>query len=104
MKPSIRLVASGGTLAILVVSFAALICNGRDGSTMDWGGVRLSLRQTREGQRRSEQLDDRRADVLRRLVLKEATEKEVIAGRLTLREAAARFRALARESPDFVWS
>src|SRR5262249_33796987 len=56
-----------------------------------------------EQQRRADELEDQLADAVRRSEATEAAVKEVIAGRLTLREAAARFRALAKENPDFQW-
>src|SRR5262249_53062820 len=49
------------------------------------------------------QLEGQSADARGRIAVVEATAQEVIAGRATLPEAAARFRALARAALDFNW-
>src|SRR5262249_48789880 len=57
----------------------------------------------RKTQRRSDDLDELWADFRRRGALKDEVTKAVIARRLTLLEAAARFDAVERESLSFDW-
>ena len=56
-----------------------------------------------EEQHRDDSLEGRLADAFRRSERRQALARELLAGRLTLREAAARSRALAEADPDFRW-
>src|SRR5262249_35240772 len=102
MKTVFRLLACGGAVGGPLLA-AVYLARGRHG----WAGRSSLLTEFVEHQRRADELDDQRAEVVRRGEVMAAAVQEVIAGRLTLREAAACFRAkicdLARENPDFQW-
>src|SRR5262249_12879916 len=96
-RPLVRLLAVGGAAILLLIAVAYLSCNGPDPGAADEGGEPSLWDEAQQEQRRGEELDARLAGAVRRAEVMVATVNEVIAGRLTLREAAARFRALARE-------
>src|SRR5262249_26386093 len=102
-RPFIRLLAGGGAAVLLLIAVAYLSCNGPDPGAADEGGEPSFWDEAQQEQRRGEELDARLADAVRRSEVTMATGAGVIAGRLTLREAAARYRALARGNPDFPW-
>ena len=58
----------------------------------------------RAEQRRTGELDARLARILQHTSIKEEIAARVLAGRLTLHEAAARFHELHAEAPDFNWT
>jgi hypothetical protein len=66
----------------------------------EWPGAR---RELEEAERRSAELTEQAQGGVARLWAKERVAEEVIAGRLTLRQAAARYRHLARAHPGFFW-
>jgi hypothetical protein len=57
----------------------------------------------RRQQKRGDELERKIKAVLRRLERKERIVKALLAGRLTLLEAASRFRALNQGPPEFSW-
>ena len=103
MKTALRLLACGGAVLVPFLAVAGLTCNqirwsgpgGRHGLDL--------LKEVQEQQRRSDDLDDVMAAVVRRRALKQAVVEELLAGRITLRAAAARFRAINEAAAAFPW-
>src|SRR5262249_23106359 len=102
-RPLVRLLVGGGAAILLLIAVAYLSSNGPDPGAADEGGEPSFWDEAQQEQIRREELDARLADAVRRAEVTVATVEGVIAGRLTLREAAARYRALARGNPDFPW-
>src|SRR5262245_54242584 len=101
MKSTIQLLLCAGALAALALVGVQLMPEGSSETIPGGRGGPGPLLVLVEQQRRADELGDRLADAVRRWEVTEAAVKEVIAGRLTLREAAACFRTLTRENPDF---
>src|SRR5262249_40138937 len=100
-RPFVRLLAGGGAAALLFIAVTYLICNGPDPGAADEGGGLSFWDEAQPEQRRGEELDRRLDDGVGRWEGRETAVQKVLAGRLTLGEAAACFRTLARENPDF---
>jgi hypothetical protein len=103
MKLTIGLLTCGGVVVALLLAFAGPICNPGGGPAAGETGGLDPFTALLTEQRRTAELDSKVTEALWRKEVKEATTKDVITGRLTLWEAAARFRALARENPAFNW-
>src|SRR5262245_42139971 len=101
MRRVLRLVACGGAVVGLLFTVACLACNESGGPGTRWLGGANPFRRLLEEQRLTDELEGRRADGLGRLAFLKETMNELIADRITLREAATRSRALARETPGF---
>jgi hypothetical protein len=101
MKPPLGLLTWGGVLAALALAVAYQACKVWPG--VAWPGGANSIRRIVDEQRRADKLEVQLANVVRRGARRRETVQELIAGRRTLREAAARSQALAREDPDFPW-
>jgi len=90
-----------------VSPFVALVIAGVLGAIgtflyLNWNGSQDSSHSClQEQQRLSRELDTRLADVAQRNAAKEAIAEEVIAGRMGLFEAAAHYRALDAQQPNF---
>jgi hypothetical protein len=102
MKATTGLLMCGVMLAALVLAVAPLM---RGASRSDSGYLAewVPLGQLLEAQRRTDELDEQLAIAVRHLALRKEVSKELIAQRLTLREAATRFQALARENASYNW-
>src|SRR5262245_60333823 len=99
MKSVLRLLACGGAVVGLLLTVACLTCNESGGPGARWPGGANPFRRLVEEWRRTDELEGQRAEGLGRLALLKETMNELIADRITLREAAARSRTLARETP-----
>src|SRR5262245_43615814 len=84
MKVLIRLFACGGLLATLLITVACLTCNASGGPGAQWLGGANPIRRLVDEQRRTAELEGRRADGLGRLAFLEETMHELIADWLTL--------------------
>jgi hypothetical protein len=97
--PSRLLIATG----LLVGLMACLLCLAPQALSplgLDFGDLPALQRRLEETRLRGEELDRRREALLRRIAAKERVVAELVAGRLTLLQAAARFRDLKGEPPD----
>jgi hypothetical protein len=89
--------------ALLVALAAGLFCLAPQAFRplgLDFGDLPALHRRLDESRRRGEELERRRKAVLRRIAAKERVVAELVAGRLTLRQATARFRDLKGELHD----
>jgi hypothetical protein len=104
MTPRFRLLAYSGTTVALLSAIAGLTCNGhRWWCGNDWLDVRASFHDLHEAQRLGEEKDAVLAALYEVHVARQAVLADLVARRLTLREAAARFRDLAQDTPDYPW-
>src|SRR5262249_29873942 len=103
MRTVLRLLAGGGAVVALPLAVVYLSCNGPDPGAADEEGGRSFWEEAQQEQRHGEELETRLAGAVRRNEVMAAAVQDVIAARLTLGEAAACFRVLARENPDFPW-
>lgn len=103
MKPYIRLVGCFGGMLIV----AGVICcryTREAFKTIDDAHDPVgSLRDLQSERRRSNELDAQRERILRWQEQMGEVVRAVIASRITLLEAAARFRELDRQLPEFNW-
>jgi hypothetical protein len=63
-----------------------------------------SWRELEDAHQAEDELDSRLAAAQRRLETKQGILEELVAGRITLLQAGARFQALDRANPDFAWA
>jgi hypothetical protein len=91
-----RLLLAGAACA--VGGWAAWLAAGRVAGQADGGA---SAREWVEELARRQRLEAKRVALQRRNEAKEQVAGEVLAGRLSLAEAVARYRALNAESPDY---
>jgi hypothetical protein len=95
-----RLLAAAGLLVGLAACLLCLAPQALRPLGLDFGDLPALYRRLEESHRRREELDHRREVLLRRIAAKEQVVAELVAGRLTLLQAAARFRDLKEEPPD----
>lgn len=92
---------------ILVLLSASLLAGGMyRAAHAGWERIGLgeSWARIEEEMARSRRLDRITERLLPRLLLKQRISRRVAAGRMTLFEAAAHFRDIARQFPEFNWS
>jgi hypothetical protein len=99
MNSFTRLTCALSTAAALAVG-AAFSCQNLDGQGL--GGVPDSLAQIEENRQIGKEIDDRHRRVLERMKAKDAIAEDLIAGKLTLVEAAARVRDLPDGMPGWM--
>jgi hypothetical protein len=99
MPISSRLFLAAGLLVGLLASLFCLMPQALSPLGLDFGDLPAQYRRMDELRQRGEELDRNREALLRRIEAKEAVVAELVAGRLTLLQAAARFRALKGDPP-----
>src|SRR5262245_5022796 len=80
-----------------------LACKDQGRFAADWLGVHPPWDELGEEQRRTDELESRLVEVTQSMTSQDEVLQELVARRITLREAAARFRALARQTRSFSW-
>src|SRR5262249_25337141 len=103
MKPVLRLLPCGGAIVVPLLATAYLTCHERGWPSAGGLGVREVLQRLPEEWSRRDELQAQQAESLRRNALREEAVAALVAGRMTLLEAAARYRALAQETPGYHW-
>jgi phage FluMu protein gp41 len=93
-----RLVVSLGLIGGLTV-LALQVDVGRVADGCDLFNVPKSLQTISQEGKRGQSLDAQDQVILRRMQTQDQIAKEVLAGRLSLNEAAAQFRVLANDAP-----
>jgi hypothetical protein len=102
MKYASRLCATAGVAGVAALS--CLVCRDAARETgLDFWRLPEWRRQAEDGLRRGEELEAQLAAVRQCYAAKRQALAEVVAERLTLREAAARFRQADLVNPIFPW-
>src|SRR5262245_9733662 len=103
MSPRFRRLASSGTAVALLGAMAGLTCNGHDGwFANDWLDLR-AFHDLREANRLGEEKDVLMTVAHQRHVARHQALVDLLARRLPLLEAAARYRDLVQDLPHFSW-
>src|SRR5262245_59244518 len=103
MSPRFRLLASSGTAVALLGAMVGLTCNGHDEwFANDWLDLR-AFHDLREAHRLGEEKDAWRAAWDQLQVARQEVLENLVARRLTLLEAAARYRDLAQDTSGYPW-
>jgi hypothetical protein len=100
MPGPLRLLVAPALLVALVAVLLCLAPHALRPLGLDLEDLQAQYRRLHQSRRQGEELDRRREAVLRSIAVKEGVVAQLIAGRLTLPQAAARFRDLKAESPD----
>jgi hypothetical protein len=101
VKPTVLLWCGLGVLAILTAVVGCPLLIRAIGPSGEGPGPRAGLGWLHAEHQRATELEARIAASRLRLSFKKETAAEVVAGRLTLREAAARLREADERSPEF---
>jgi len=96
-----RLLIFASTLGLAAAGFRFQATPNFGELRLDFWNVPAWLRTEAEEDEKTEVLKERLRVVTDRIHAKNRVSEELLAGRLTLRQAAARFRDLKREPPDY---